>query len=428
MTKAFTFQILIYILLIASLSCQTSEIADPVITTTASGGSGLPRPMYELGGKMINSSQRSFTYYGFVYSLSSQLPVVEQDSVLKFNDFRGQEFFTELTGETLVGGKTYYARAFVQTGDGKTYYGNVASFKVLPGRWKKIASFPGVHRKSSLTFSVGDNAYILGGESLELDQYNDLWCYNAITDTWSQKAAFPGTGMGVIRDHFSLVTFGNSAYLFGYGKIWSYNTNADAWTNVSEDTSIEKFPMAFSIGDKIFVATVNSFFAPNMGFNEYNIINGSYTGKKQYPGMTSDYYYSVTASGKQYVMPAVYSMWGNGHLNEFYQYDPVTNMWKERTSYTTSTNFDRSSACMFTVADKIYFGLGKNENNADYGDFHEYDPSSDSWRDINAIAGSDRSDALCFSIDRKGYVGLGFYHYYEGEIDKLYDFWEFTPE
>ena len=52
----------------------------------------------------------------------------------------------------------------------------------------------GLARGDANSFVVGNNGYIACGDGIGL--LSDLWEYNTIADTWSQKANFPSTARG----------------------------------------------------------------------------------------------------------------------------------------------------------------------------------------------------------------------------------------
>src|SRR5207302_641276 len=73
------------------------------------------------------------------------------------------------------------------------------------------------------------------------------------------------------------------------------------------------------------------------------------------------------------------------------------------------------SAVGFSIENKGYVGLGGSGSK----DFWEYDPSTNTWTRKTDFGGIGRSDAVGFSIENKGYIGTG------GGYMK--DFWEYGP-
>ncbi len=80
-----------------------------------------------------------------------------------------------------------------------------------PIHWKAVADFPGVPRQYASAFTVGDNGYVGLGYNRS-GYYQDIYKYNAATDTWTEMATF----LGGKRRGASTFTIGNIAYV-GFG-------------------------------------------------------------------------------------------------------------------------------------------------------------------------------------------------------------------
>ncbi|HZK95181.1 MAG TPA: kelch repeat-containing protein [Prolixibacteraceae bacterium] len=84
----------------------------------------------------------------------------------------------------------------------------------------------------------------------------------------------------------------------------------------------------------------------------------------------------------------------------------------------------RGNAVSFVLGDKVYFGTGYNSSEDDeyLKDFWMYDTTRDFWTKLTEFPGEARIGGVAFTINGKGYMGLG----YNGKV-KLKDFWEFDP-
>jgi len=85
----------------------------------------------------------------------------------------------------------------------------------------------------------------------------------------------------------------------------------------------------------------------------------------------------------------------------------------------------RQSAASFVIKDKAYIGTGyiyQNYNNVYFNDFWQYDSSTATWTKIADFPGESRYEAISFSANGKGYVGLGW-----GKSGNLKDFYEYDP-
>jgi len=96
----------------------------------------------------------------------------------------------------------------------------------------------------------------------------------------------------------------------------------------------------------------------------------------------------------------------------------------------TMSSTGRSSAVSFVIADKAYVALGRSgTRSAALNDCWEYNPVTDSWREMEPFPGKKRVNAIAEVVAGKAYVGLGFdldYGFYRDEAF-LKDFWSFDP-
>jgi N-acetylneuraminic acid mutarotase len=76
----------------------------------------------------------------------------------------------------------------------------------------------------------------------------------------------------------------------------------------------------------------------------------------------------------------------------------------------------------FSIDSKGYIGLGWDGLN-ELTDFWEYDPTADEWTQVASFEGIPRTGAIAFSLGAKGYVGAG----NNGAQGLLADFWEYDP-
>lgn len=81
----------------------------------------------------------------------------------------------------------------------------------------------------------------------------------------------------------------------------------------------------------------------------------------------------------------------------------------------------RSAAVAFSVNERGYFGTGFDGKEY-YKDFWEYDPETNKWTQKTDFPGSARNDATAFGLSDKGYIGSG----YDGNY--LKDFYVYDPQ
>lgn len=109
------------------------------------------------------------------------------------------------------------------------------------------------------------------------------------------------------------------------------------------------------------------------------------------------------------------------YFNDFWKYNIVYNKWEKIGDFAGPT---RDRAIAFSVGSNGYVGLGYNDNGIGtyHGDFWEYTPESDSWKQLTDFPGGARRNAISFGCNGKGFVGLGM-----GEVNNYRDFWMYDP-
>ncbi|SNR54328.1 Ig-like domain (group 2) [Maribacter sedimenticola] len=147
-------------------------------------------------------------------------------------------------------------------------------------------------------------------------------------------------------------------------------------------------------------------------------------GDKAYVGLGRDESYSYDIFGDEYISNA------GSFKNDFWEYNPETDTWRKLNNFPGE---GRTGAVGFSIDGKGYVGLGfysdGTRNDVGYTstfefkqDFWEYNPYDDSWTQLEDFPGEARTKSASFVIDNKGYVACG-----RGKFDSKRDFWEFSP-
>lgn len=105
------------------------------------------------------------------------------------------------------------------------------------------------------------------------------------------------------------------------------------------------------------------------------------------------------------------------YYKDFWEYDPNANTWTQKADFGGDARYDATG---FSIDSKGYIGLGKtNYWNVEYfKDFYEYDPDANTWTQKADFGGGARSSAVGFNIADRGYLGTG---------SSSNDFWEYDP-
>ena len=138
--------------------------------------------------------------------------------------------------------------------------------------------------------------------------------------------------------------------------------------------------------------------------------------KAAYPDAGSISTVAFTLGGKIY--------YGTGYnqitcTNDFWQYDPANDTWTQRTGMPGG---NRTGAVSFSVNNKGYVALGTDCNFNPYQDVWQYDADADQWIQMSNFGGASRRFAVGFAIDTMGYIATGA----SGNVFYT-DIWQYNP-
>lgn len=290
------------------------------------------------------------------------------------------------------------------------------------GDWRRRADFEGVARSAAAGFTIGTYAFIGTGTDRSSNRLNDFWSYDQTRNAWLQLATFPG----VARTGGVGFSVGNKGYI-GLGldvngvrlkDFYEYTPAANfagpgTWRKIADFGGTGRInAVAFALGSKGYVGTgddlnnTNDFYSYDPATNVWAKI-ASYGGQKRV-GATA-----FVIGNLAYV--------GTGNNNQVAQtdwwaYDPAADTWVEKARFTTDqrASIQRSNGVGFVINGKGYLSQGTASSLTTW----EYDPTADTWTERGTFEGTPRLNGLGFGIGSKGYVTTG------GNFD---DLWEFDP-
>ena len=278
--------------------------------------------------------------------------------------------------------------------------------------WTKKADFIAGKRERAVAFSIGDYGYVSTGIDTAEVLLKDLWQYAPNTDTWSQKADLPGSAR---RDAIAFSVNGkgyvgtgidNANALLGtkLKDLWEYDPSTNSWTQKAD------FPG--SGGNGIYFAT--AFAADNKGY-----VCGGKWGPNLYSSQLWEYKPSTDLwiqrmnfpGGVRYQLSS-FSIGNQGYVGlganqdiykkDFYRFNPGSNQWTQIADFIGS---ERGGASAFSMNNRGFICLGTNGGLL--GDLIEYNPELDEWEIRCAYGGSERKNAISFVVNNRAFVGLG---------------------
>lgn len=174
-----------------------------------------------------------------------------------------------------INGKGYVGTG---VGGGFTWTNSFYEYDPLSDSWTQKADFPGAARGYAFGFAIGDKGYIGGGFSGlpgSFIAYSDLYEYDPATDSWTQKAGYPGAGgalgaVGFAAGVKGYAGCGSSIDVQGnqtlHDDFWEYDPVTDAWTQKADYAGgIRGEATAFAVCSKGYIGL--GYNVPHASFN-----------------------------------------------------------------------------------------------------------------------------------------------------------------
>jgi N-acetylneuraminic acid mutarotase len=192
--------------------------------------------------------------------------------------------------------------------------------------WTQKANFGGGARFGAVGFAIGSFGYIAtGGLGFPSNGNNDIWQYNPITDIWIQKTSLPGIGR-IAANGFVIgnscfiadgVTNGNTVNVLS--DLWEYNSVTDTWTQKANCPGVARCDAAsFTICDKGYFGTGDPCYCTDIW--QYNPVSNIWTQKTDFGGLGRDESAFFSIGNRGYI--GLGSRTGAPFFNDFWEYTP----------------------------------------------------------------------------------------------------------
>lgn len=282
-------------------------------------------------------------------------------------------------------------------------------------QWIQRASLEGVGRHRTTGVGYENRAYVgmghFNGTGTET-YFSDWWCYEPSSNSWSQKADYPGNnGNGNCGCHswvyndFIYVGLGENIHR----QFYKYDPATNTWTLMANAPSGINFQdtQDMVVGDKAYFTNIW-----NMDLYEYDCANDTWTLKGPLPISWNFSFAGFTYDNKCWVKADM----------DMYMYDPAQNLWYQVVSAGTFPGAAKRAHACFFVNDKFYIACGYGQSFGDVtSEVWEFDPATYQWTQMQDFQGTSRRYTLGFSIGNKGYMCTG------TNGTNMNDLWEFNP-
>lgn len=279
-------------------------------------------------------------------------------------------------------------------------------------------------RYYGITFTLNDKGYIGCGQTGSV-VLKDLWQYDPISNTWTQKSDYPaGPRYGMI--YFSLRDTGYAGCGYNgttkFNSFYMYLPSSNTWqVTTSFPGNAHYDGCSFEIGDKGY-----SFGGSNGGspyrkeMYEFNPDGKTWNQKSNIPSTGRTAPDAIVISNKAYIIGGLISNSPNTATNEVWEFDPATDGWVQKTAFPGGNRFGGAS---FSIYNEGYYGCGANSSLIPQNDFYQYDPSTDTWSAKANYGGPANRGAISFSIGGYGYIGAGL----TSSSVTSQQFWKYAP-
>ncbi|KAB7528169.1 hypothetical protein F8C76_09860 [Flagellimonas olearia] len=150
----------------------------------------------------------------------------------KLKSFNGNTW-TDLTGfkENNEGnldavGFSIGSQGYIVTGKGTLYSDSMFRYSIANDSWTEVGGIlPFMSRTEAIGFNVGGKGYVALGRGQDSSYLNDIWEYNAGSNSWTQKTNFPGGG----RQGAAAVVVGEHVYILGGSGPGAYEELRTFW-------------------------------------------------------------------------------------------------------------------------------------------------------------------------------------------------------
>jgi N-acetylneuraminic acid mutarotase len=287
-------------------------------------------------------------------------------------------------------------------------------------------------RSSAVGFAIHGKGYVaLGRSGVRSGALKDCWEFNPDSNKWSQKANFPGVArvkaIAVVLDGLAYVGLGfDLNYGFynekGHPKdFWTYNPATNSWTQKADfPGSYTDACISFTYKNMIYVGTGFDGTRFTSELWKYNPAENTWSQLTNFPGIAR--VGAVCCTNGEHVY------FGTGYatisLDDWWEYFPDTDSWKQLKAMPDKGRENGLSFCIdnryFVSTGRYFHGMLTGGNIK--SDILEYNPGLNVWYERGNIPNGKRENAIAFTINGKGYIGFG-----ENDSTVLNDFWSFEP-
>ena len=308
------------------------------------------------------------------------------------------------------------------------FFGFISTFSTIAqDYWEQKDSVNGPPKASASAFSLGSIGMVVAGLD-EVEFKRKSYVYSPFQDDWDETASLGGVfGDGLQRASacgFSIenngitkgyVTLGQAQTVPFLNDLWEFDPLTESWTQKADFIGPpRRQAISFVISDKAYVGTGEGLAGLFNDFYVYDSQSNTWDQVTSFPGTARKQAIAFSLAGNGFV--------GTGDdgtkRNDFWMYNPQTDEWILKMQF---PGVSRSGACSWSSYPSAFVGTGEGEDFTFLRDLYEYNYYTNSWTQRANLPGPPRKNAISFCINGVGYIGTGynneflddFYAYYK---------------
>lgn len=196
------------------------------------------------------------------------------------------------------------------------------------------------------------------------------------------------------------VKMGNKKLYSNYN--YAITGKQGSWKNMGNFPSYYSECFSFMVGRKFYTGTKPDYNSTTIELYEYDTDKNLWTKKGNFPGEYRDYPIAFMINNKGYVGVG-YRIVNNEfkYFSDIWEYDPSTDTWKQMADF---PGIGRQLAATVTINNLGYLGFGYNQ--ASLKDLWQYNPTNNSWSQMVDCPVT-LNNPTAFSLGNMGYFGYG---------------------
>jgi N-acetylneuraminic acid mutarotase len=283
-----------------------------------------------------------------------------------------------------------------------TYQLSLAQF------WQASTDFIGTARDDGASFVIQNKAYCGTGLQIGWSTTRDFFAMDLNNDSWTQVASLP---IGKERQYACGFSDGNKGFIFGgvnsgtyLNDIWVYEPISNSWTEKTPLPSSGRSGAAsFVLGNKAFI--LGGISADNVYSDEvweYDLTTDNWTQKNNFPFGALFRASACSLNGVAYLL---FGRNQNSQVsNQLYEYDLSTDNWSLKASFLLD---GRTYGTLFPFGNHLVTLFGMNSSGELMNDAWSFDLSNNTWTELTSLSASGRRGGFCFNSSSEIYYTSG---------------------